>query len=133
MHKTLYTWLNELIQEAKIITSLEIDEEAHENMVSFGVNAELLGECGKESVSELLKRCAIIFRQKRAESPMVFYSWFDEQAGQIRMSAVSQAHGKLPFKCKLNQTSLDALVNGVYAKDSGLFSKGALDVWQQDI
>ena len=64
---------------------------------------------------------------------MIFYSWLDEQAGHIRISAVRQAHGKLPFKCKLNLVGLKKVVDGIYSYDSGLFTNGALNVWQKNI
>lgn len=133
MHGTLKKWLEELEDETEIISSSEINEEAHCNMVAFGVNQGLLQEWGKDSVSEFLNECANLYKRKSNGLGMVFYSWFDEQAGQIRISAVSQTHGKLPFGCKLNQTSLSHLVDGFYADDSGLFTAKALNVWQQSI
>ena len=100
---------------------------------SFGFNHDLLKEWGKESVNKFIKGCADLYSKKSNELAMVFYAWYDEQAGQIRISAVSQIHGKLPFKCKLNDAKLCEVVNGLYAEDSGRFTKGELDVWQQNI
>ncbi|MFV1922521.1 MAG: hypothetical protein ACMZ63_07960 [Methylotenera sp.] len=133
MHSTLNKWLIELEEETVIVTSTNINEEAHGNMVTFGFNQNLLTEWGKESVSNFIKGCADLYSKKSNDLAMVFYSWFDEQASQIRISAVSQSHGKLPFKCKLNRVKLNEVVNGIYAGDSGLFTKGELDVWQQNI
>ena len=133
MHSTLNTWLEELEQETVIVTSDEINEEAKENMVTFGFNPDLLKEWEKGSVIKFLTGCANLYSKKSNNHSMVFYSWFDEQAGQIRISAVSQKHGKLPFECKLNHVSLDEVVQGIYTEDSGLFTKGVLDVYQQSI
>ncbi len=133
MHSTLNKWLIELEQETVIVTSKNINEEAHGNLVTFGFNHDLLKEWGKESVNKFIKGCADLYSKKSNELAMVFYAWYDEQAGQIRISAVSQIHGKLPFKCKLNDAKLCEVVNGLYAEDSGRFTKGELDVWQQNI
>ena len=132
MHPTLSKWLEEL-EETKISTSEQINEEARANMVSFGFNASLLQEWGKESLTKFLLGCANLYQRKSNNLKMVFYSWFDEQAGQIRMSAVSQVHSKLPFFCKLNSVNLSQMVNSIFSNDSGLFTKGVLDVWCQNI
>lgn len=51
----------------------------------------------------------------------------------MRICVVSQSHGKLPFACKLNQTSLSEVVKGIYEMDSSLSTKGILNVWQKNI
>jgi len=132
MHSTLSKWLEEL-EETKISTSEQINDEARANMVSFSFNEGLLQEWGKESLTEFLHGCANLYQLKSNDLKMVFYSWFDEQAGQVRISAVSQVHGTLPFSCRLNSTNLTELVNCIYSNDSGLYTKGVLDVWCQNI
>ena len=133
MHKTLKNWLLELEKETVIVSSSDINQEANENMVTFGFSQELLKEWEKEAVVEFLTSCKNIYNAKNRELSMVFYSWFDEQSNQIRISAVSQEHGKLPFECKLNSVNLNEVVLGIYTEDSGLFSRGVLDVYQQSI
>ncbi|TQV65575.1 hypothetical protein FKG94_28535 [Exilibacterium tricleocarpae] len=133
MHTTLNKWLEELEEETEMTVSEDINEEARSNMVSFGFNEGLLKEWGKESVQEFLIGCADLYQRKSRDLKMVFYSWFDEQAGQIRISAISQAHNKLPFACELNLTNLSQVVNGIYSEGSGLYTKGALDVWCKNI
>ncbi|NER17539.1 hypothetical protein GWK10_09980 [Spongiivirga citrea] len=32
---------------------------------------------------------------------MIFYLWFDEQAGQIRFNLINENHSKLPFTSKV--------------------------------
>lgn len=132
MHPTLNKWLEEL-EEITIRASDQISDEARENMVSFGFNKGLLQQWGKDSLTEFLLGCVNLYKRKSSNLNMVFYSWFDEQSCQIRISAVSQVHGKLPFSCKLNLTSLSAVVNGIYSDESGLYTKGALDVWWENI
>ncbi len=133
MHTTLNKWLEELEDETTILDSCEINKESRSNMVSLDFNEGLLKECGKESLIEFLDGCAKLYQRKGRNLQLVFYAWFDESAGQIRISAVSQCHDKLPFSCKLKFTSLAELVNGIYSNDSGLYTKGALDVWYQKI
>lgn len=132
MHSTLEKWLAEL-EETVILTSDEINEEARCNMVSFGFNEDLLQEWGKESVKQFIDCCADIYQRKSGGLNMVFYSWFDELASQIRISAVSQTHGKLPFGCDLKLSELMQVVDGIFSNNSGLYTKGALDVWCQKI
>lgn len=132
MHNTLRRWLTEL--EDMVVTCAEdIHQEADQNMVSFSFDQNLLVEWSEDSVREFIGECANLYHRKSGVSEMLFYAWFDEQAGQIRISAVSQSHKKLPFRCELNQVTLNELVNGIYADDSGLYAKGKLDVWQQNI
>lgn len=132
MHNMLRQWLIEL-EEMVLLCAEDIHQEAKQNMVSFDFNQNLLIEWSEDSVIELISECANLYYRKSGISEMLFYAWFDEQAGQIRISAVSQSHEKLPFICKLNQVTLNELVNGVYADDSGLYTKGKLDIWQQKI
>ncbi len=133
MHSTLKQWLKELENEINIVASVEINEEANGNMFTFGCNEEMLHDWGKGSVTEFLSNCASLYQRKNIESPMIFYAWLDEQAGQIRISAVSLSHGKLPFGCKLNLTNIESVVSGIFSSDSGLFTNGVLDVWQKNI
>lgn len=133
MHTTLNKWLEELEDETRLYVLDEVNQEAQANMVAFGFNEALLNEWGKESVTAFLNACAKLYHRKGGGHNFVFYSWLDEQAAQIRISAVSQTHEKLPFSCKLNPTNLSQVVNGIYRGDSGLFTKGALDLWCQNI
>lgn len=133
MHTTLKKWLRELEDETTITKSSSINEEAHNNMVTFGLSEESLGDWGVSSVVEFLESCCSIYRSRSPGQEMCFYAWFDEQAGQIRISAVSQSHNKLPFRCQLNMVELNEMVQGVFETDSGLFSREALDVWRKNI
>ena len=133
MHSTLEKWLAELEEETVIIGSGEINEEARCNMVSFGFSESLLQEWGKESVNKFIHGCADIYRRKSGAFNMIFYSWFDEQAGLIRMSAVSRTHGKLPFSCELKLSELMQVVDGIFSNSSGVYTNGALAVWCQNI
>ena len=133
MHSTLKRWLAELEDEIEVISSEEITEEARTNMVTFGFNEELLNEWGKSSVIEFIEGCADLYKRKSPAIDMVFYSWLDQESGQFRICAASQNHGKLPFRCSFSFVDLSKVVDGIYSFDSGLFTKGYLDVWQKNI
>lgn len=132
MHNTLRRWLVEL-EETVVICAEDIHQEAEQNMVSFGFNQNLLIEWSEGSIIEFVGECDNLYHRKSGTSEMLFYAWFDEQAAQIRISAVSQSHKKLPFRCELNQVTLNELVNGIHTDDSGLYTKGKLDIWQQKV
>lgn len=42
---------------------------------------------------------------------MIFYTWFDEQASQLRFSLISDLHEKLPFRSEIIWTDLPTLIN----------------------
>lgn len=133
MHNTLKKWLAELEEETVITYSEDINKEANQNMVSFGFNQGLLVEWGKDSVIEFITECSYLYSRKTDNSEMVFYAWFDEQIGKIRISAVSQHHKKLPFGCELNRVTLSEMVDGIYSDSFGLYAKYKLDIWQKII
>jgi hypothetical protein len=133
MHPTLNNWLKELEGEIKIVNSNEANEEAQANMFTFGFNSELLNEWGVDSVRGFLTACSALYSTKSSVVPMWFYSWFDEQASQIRISAISERHGQLPFRSEVNLCNMDSLVDGFFKGDSGLFINGSLNVWRSSI
>ena len=133
MHSTLKRWFTELEGEIEIIASEEISEEARINTIAFGFNRELLNRWCKSSVIEFIESCADLYKRKGPSVAMYFYSWLDEQAGQFRICAVSQNHGELPFRCSLCFVDLNEVVDGIYVFDSGLFTRGQLEVWRKNI
>ena len=134
MHATLKTWLDELDDEVFINVSQEINVEANENLAAFGFNEHLLTEWGKQSIADFIVGCLEIYKAKNKGDRMVFYVWLDDLAGQIRISAVSKVHQKLPFRCELNLCSLEKIVDSIIKIESGLtVNDGKLNVWQVDI
>jgi len=130
LHCTLKTWLNELNEEVSLINSSDLDDEANNHLVTFGASESDLTEWGKESVSNFILGCRDLYATKTNSLPMQFYCWFDEQASQLRISAVSSEHNKLPFRCQLNVCDLSEMVQGLFNNDSGLYSKRAkLNIW----
>ena len=130
LHRTLQTWLHELNEEVTLISSPDLNSEANNHLISFGVSECDLTEWGKESVNNFILGCRDLHAIKTNSVPMQFYCWFDEQAGQLRLSAVSSKHNKLPFRCKLNVCELSEMIDGLFNNDSGLYSKNAkLNIW----
>ena len=130
LHRTLQTWLDELNEEVTLISSSDLNQEANEHLITFGVSENELAVWGKESVTSFILGCRDVHATKTNSVPMQFYCWFDELAGQLRISAVSRMHNKLPFKCKLNICELPEMVQGLFNNDSGVYSKNAkLNVW----
>lgn len=130
MHSTLNEWLTELEDEIELITSDDINVEANSNMVTFGVNESIFKDWGESSVIAFLSGCADLYQAKSQGINMVFYSWYDDMSGQLRISAVSQKHESLPFRCKLNTVCLDKLVGGICSETD---NEGNLDVWRRSI
>ncbi|PKF56464.1 hypothetical protein CW748_09720 [Alteromonadales bacterium alter-6D02] len=131
MHSTLNQWLRELEIETQIVHSTDINEEANSNMVTFGTNESLLQDWGKDSIKAFVLECAELYNLKNTVAPMTFYSWYDEMAGQIRISAVSACHGKLPFRCNVNQVGLGAFIESFYTQSS--IEPYTLNVWLKGI
>lgn len=85
---------------------------------------------GKESVIKFVFDCKDLYVTKADSIPIKFYCWFDELSSQLRLSAISSQHNKLPFGCQLNVCDLSEIVHGLFNNDSGLYSKNAkLYIW----
>jgi hypothetical protein len=110
-------WIDDVVADEVVVNAADINAEAHANMWSFDVSAESIGAA---QVSDLLAFVTAIIEARRAQlaalgaepQSMVFYSWFDELAGQLRVSLVSGCHGRLPFAGRVGVIGeLDALLH----------------------
>ena len=134
MHSIFQKWIDEMNDEVIIVQSTDINEEAIENMMTFGLSTESVHSFGRDSVEEFLLNCRDIYKSKNNKEPMVFYSWLDEQSGQLRTSAVSSRHNKLPFECKYEKCDLESMISVLFTRISGLFDEAVcLKVWQSNI
>jgi hypothetical protein len=69
--------------------------EARENLATFS-----MGDASElDAVAEAILAAGIRLRARFATSrtPITFYVWYDEQAGQLRLSVVSTGADELPF------------------------------------
>jgi hypothetical protein len=95
-------WLAEVAADAVIVDPGNIAAEARENQWSFSITAEMAAVATIADVETFAAQVADARRAwllARGAGPMVLYWWHDRQAGQLRFSLVSAAHGRLPFAC----------------------------------
>jgi hypothetical protein len=93
-------WLAEVAAAAVIVDPGDIAAEAHGNQWSFSISAETAAAMTVADVETFAAGVAEARRDwlaARRAGPMVLYWWHDRQAGQLRLSLVSAAHGRLPF------------------------------------
>lgn len=117
----LSRWLSSLADGGVDINPQDINAEAIANLRCFSPNDEetlLLDVVGVQRFVE----AGLVRRRRwlaaRQAPPMRFYAWHDAQARQLRMSAVSSSHGRLPFRCAVVETSdLEAVVRQVVEGD----------------
>jgi hypothetical protein len=98
----LSTWLPEVLACEITIASDSINDEARKNLWSFTLTEEEAARISVADVEVFLNAIITSRRQwllARQFPPgqMRFYFWFDELAGQLRFSLVSDSHGCLPF------------------------------------
>lgn len=93
-------WLPEVAADAVRIDPADISAEAHGNQWWFSLTPE---QAAAVSIADVEAFAAGVADARRAwlsargAEPMVLYWWHDVQAGQLRFSLVSAAHGLLPF------------------------------------
>lgn len=127
---TLQTWLDELDDEVVLLHSSNLNSEANHNIVTFGISEDNLREWGLESINNFILACRDMYATRTNSIPMQFYCWFDQQAGQLRISAVSSEHNKLPFGCQLNVCDLSEVMQGFLNNNNGLGGEhDKLNVW----
>lgn len=122
-------WILELSEELGLIPSSEVNEEARSNMFTFGIDETW----SNEDIVNFIFKCSEVYASKNTLQPMWFYSWYDDQAFQLRLSAVSQEHKKLPFGCNLKQVSIEDIAQDVINQTNGLMKNNKLNIWQTNI
>ena len=97
-------WLCE-IESASLEWEGERDALAVHNMQMLGMSQAELGEQSASELTTFIETARRVFAAKLAGAtrPMLFYAWFDEMAGQLRISAtVGHSWQDLPFACRLD-------------------------------
>lgn len=98
------------VQGHSVVIGPDINQEARENMFILSLTSEELENIGEEAIVKYLHECELTI-VNRSNSASVFYCWFDDMTRQIRLSAVSKSHGRLPFRCSLKrQRALRSIV-----------------------
>ena len=93
-------WLADVASDAVVVRPDDVDAEARGNLWSFALSPEQSAAVSAADVEAFAVGVAEGRRawlSARDAGPMVLYWWHDAQAGQLRFSLVSAAHGRLPF------------------------------------
>jgi len=101
--------------DAVVVRPDDIAAEARGNLWSFALSPEQAGAVSAAHVEAFAAGVAEGRRTWLAAhdaGPMVLYWWHDAQAGQLRFSMVSAAHGRLPFGCEVLAAGLAEVVRG---------------------
>src|SRR5262245_19091695 len=102
MEDPIAVWLRDVVDDEVVIDPDAINVEAIRNLRCFSLEAEQTTRDSPGEVAAFL-RAVVAARndwlnaRKIGTEQMRLYCWFDEQAGQLRLSMVSATHGRLPF------------------------------------
>lgn len=104
--------LAEVIQDEITVAGAHADLllEARSNQWSFSMTQEQASRILPHQIIDFITQImavreeAIVQRYGSAH-PMIFYTWFDDQAVQLRFSLVSAQHTVLPFKCRIRRVT----------------------------
>ena len=115
----LQHWFAAIASE-EILVSNDPSLESQANLWTISLTKEMASNLSVQDVSECVKN---LIDKRRAEAkrrqvvPLLFYLWFDEQAGQLRFSITSVADpSRLAFHCAINTgAKLSEIVSQVLA------------------
>ncbi|WP_204263115.1 hypothetical protein [Spongiivirga citrea] len=106
-HFDLILEFKEVIRDRIFITTAtdQLETEIESNCWSLSLSKEQAGFVSTHEFAALLD----LIKQNRTEQlnnsdydvNLIFYLWFDEQAGQIRFNLINENHSKLPFTSKV--------------------------------
>ena len=119
-HPVLLKWFEMAKADEVVIDDEDINYEALENQWIFSPREDELEGLTPEAVTKFVQA---VFEARREwlrshrAAPMLFYCWHDFQARQLRFSLVSASHGRLPFGCQLEETSLESVTTRVVRID----------------
>jgi len=87
----------------------QVQNEIYENMLSFTVSKEqhanLTVAIFINFLSRIKKNRKSQLNVSKTNSDLIYYIWYDELAGQLRINFINANHSKLPFEAKLEFTS----------------------------
>ena len=86
------------------ITDL-ISEEVKHNCILISISSDDAKQTTTTDFVSFMNRVKANRKQQLQQSDvdinLIYYLWFDEQAGQLRFNFINSNHDKLPFGCKL--------------------------------
>ena len=87
----------------------QVHNEIYENMLSFTVSKE---QQANLTITDFINFLSRIKKNRKSQlnvsktnSDLIYYVWYDEMAGQLRINFINANHSKLPFEAKLEFTS----------------------------
>ena len=101
----LQRWFDMAKDDETVIDRDDINHEAHSNLWHFSPTEAEQVDITAKGLRELINAVLDARRAQLGGSAMRFYCWHDSQARQLRLSLVSQAHGRLPFAREIRETS----------------------------
>ncbi len=95
----------------------EVQNEIYENMLSFTVSKD---QRANLTITDFINFLYRIKKNRKSQlivsktnSDLIYYIWYDEMAGQLRINFINANHSKLPFGAELEFTSNEVeIVNG---------------------
>ena len=93
----------------------QINEEIYHNCIQVGLPIEITAKLSFVDVKDFLEA---VKKNRRAQlnksnikSGLIYYVWYDEMAGQLRLNFINSNHLELPFRCQLNFMPEDFIIN----------------------
>ena len=87
----------------------QVQNEIYENMLSFTVSKEQRTNLTNTDFINFLSRIKNNIKSQlnvsKTNSDLIYYIWYDEMAGQLRINFINANHSKLPFEAELEFTS----------------------------
>lgn len=91
------------------VGTTELRKEIENNCIYLSYPESISDLPGAEIIAEFLIRVKENRRQQLIQSgkkvELIYYSWFDDQAGQFRFCIINSDHDELPFSCSLDFVS----------------------------
>jgi len=90
----------------------EVNEEISQNHWAFSVPTEIASQMTTTDFLDFIEEIEDNYKHQLNNSDidvdLIFYMWFDEMAGQLRINFINSNHKSLPFGCKLEFTEQPA-------------------------
>ena len=116
--------LEEIVTDKIFITNniTELKEEIYNNCWHISADSKLTSQLKMEDFQSILKRIKENrlqqLNQSKINIDLIYYSWFDEQACQLRFNLINSNHKQLPF----NLNNIQIIDNEVEIIDAFLNS-----------
>lgn len=88
-----------------------LSEEIYNNCFGLHITQQ---ECDKISLDEFLASLKTIrierlwqLKKSHIKTNLIYYSWVDSQAEQLRFNFISAYHSKLPFECNIEKVNTE--------------------------